>query len=435
LKVQSIGGAYTALAEGVEGAAVNAASPAVREPFSLKWFDLDLDIGLSFPGAYTHTDFDNSGKLDSANDFLYFNLGAKVQLGELGVTATGEFLRYVIPSSTNGPSLALTAGRWHGLVGYGIDDNQFVIGAGVRAVSMQVSASGGTIPNPASGTLLTMTGVAPEVGALIKPNELPFRIGVTARAPVTGGSFGQGQATVDSQGVTRAGSLVLPQNITLPWELEGGFALQVGPRPLNPRWINPHDQDASVRSYVAGERARRERENDAIVLATPVAERTAKIAELRRIELAIRTVEDQRIADQERRSLAQRKARYENWPRERILVLASLLLTGPTQNAVSLEGFLNQVHDQYGQRPTLSPRLGIESEPIANLLRSRIGSYLEPSLFEGGNFRQHFTFGGDLKLLPFDTFGLTRDQVWRIGFAVDLAPRYINYGFSLGAWH
>jgi hypothetical protein len=37
--------------------------------------------------------------------------------------------------------------------------------------------------------------------------------------------------------------------------------------------------------------------------------------------------------------------------------------------------------------------------------------------------------------LPFDTFGLTKDQVWRLSFAVDLAPRYINWGLSLGAWH
>ncbi len=433
--MQSIGGAYTALAEGVEGAAVNAASPAVREPFSLQWIDVDLDLGLSFPGAYAHTDFDNSGKLDSANDFLYFNLGAKLQLGDFGAALTGEFLRYTVPSANGGPSLSLTAGRYHALVAYGVADNQLVVGAGLRAVSMQLSESGGNIPNPTGATLLTMTGVAPEVGALVKPNDLPFRIGVTARAPVTGTNFGGSTTTTDIQGVTRAGSLILPQSITLPWELETGFALQVGPRPLNPSWINPHEQDAGVRNYIAGERARRSTRNELILQGTAPAERPARRAALEREEAAIRAVEDQRLAEGARRSLAQRKARFANWPRERILLLASVLITGPTQNAVSLEGFLNQVHDQYGQHVTASPRLGIESEPIANLLRGRIGSYLEPSLFEGGNVRQHFTFGADVKLLPFDTFGLTRDQVWRISFAVDLAPRYINYGFSLGAWH
>jgi len=445
--VESIAGAYTAVAEGVDGAAVNAASPAVREPFSLKWVDYDFDIGLSFPGAYANTDFDNSGKLDSANNFLYFNVGAKVQLGSFGTSVTGEFLRYTIPSSTSSSSLSLTAGRWHALVGYGIWDNQLVVGAGLRAVSMQLSesAAGGggssitslpsNLPNPTGSSLLTMTGVAPEAGFLIKPNDLPFRIGATVRLPVTGTTFGGSQANVDSQGVTRVGSVILPSNIYLPWEVEAGFAIQVGPRPLNPAWINPHDQDAPVRTYVAAERARRAREQAAVLAETPPAERVARLADLEREEVAIRIVEEQRMEAEERALLAERKARYANWPRERILVLASLLMTGPSSNAVSLEGFLNQVHDQYGQAVTLSPRLGIESEPIANLIHGRIGSYLEPSLFEDGHLRQHFTFGGDLKLLPFDTFGLTKDQVWRVSVAVDLAPRYINYGFSLGAWH
>jgi hypothetical protein len=115
--------------------------------------------------------------------------------------------------------------------------------------------------------------------------------------------------------------------------------------------------------------------------------------------------------------------------------MASVLVTGATTNAVSLEGFVNQQNDRYGQKATLSPRFGIESEPVANLIRGRVGSYIEPSLFQGGNVRQHFTFGGDIKLLPFDTFGLTKDQVWRLSLGLDAAPRYINYGLSLGAWH
>jgi hypothetical protein len=390
---------------------------------------------VSLPGSYGKTDFDNSGKVDSASNFLYFNLGAKVQLGSFGTTITGEFLRYTVPSSTGGPSLSLTAGRWHGLLAYGFVDDQIVVGAGVRAVSMQLSASGGTIPNPTQGALLTMTGLAPEVGILFKPNELPFRIGVTARGAVNGGTFGASQAETGADGVSRAGSLILPDRITLPSELEGGFALQVGPRPLNPQWINPHDQDSPVRERIAWDRARRARENDAILNTTPAEGRASKRAELARAELAIRAVEDQRLAAEEKRLLAQRRARFANWPRERILLLASVLVTGATTEAVSLEGFLNQQHDQYGQKATLSPRFGIESEPVANLIRGRIGSYIEPSLFQGGNSRQHFTFGGDVKLLPFDTFGLTKDQVWRLGVGLDAAPRYINYGLSLGAWH
>ena len=39
--------------------------------------------------------------------------------------------------------------------------------------------------------------------------------------------------------------------LNLVEELEVGAALQVGPRPLNPRWLNPHDQEAHHRPPIA----------------------------------------------------------------------------------------------------------------------------------------------------------------------------------------
>src|SRR5262249_50934223 len=42
-RVTGFGGAFAAAAESVDGAANNAAAPAVREPFSYDWFDFDLN--------------------------------------------------------------------------------------------------------------------------------------------------------------------------------------------------------------------------------------------------------------------------------------------------------------------------------------------------------------------------------------------------------
>ncbi len=436
MRITGFSGAYTAIAEGVQGANVNAAAPAVRQPFSFDWFDVDVDVGVSFPGSYSNTDFDNSGKFDRVNNFIYFNFGALAQFGDFGASVSGEFLRYdVVPATANGPGLSLTSGRWHALTAYGLAGDQLVIGAGLRAVSMQLSQSGGTVPTP-TGSILTMVGAAPEAGILAKPNNVPIRLGATARAPVTGSDFGSSSTTTDAQGVTRAGSLILPGRIVLPWELEVGMALQVGPRPLNPPWINPHDEEAPVRRHIAEDRARRAAEYDSEIAATPPSSRDAVHAELARREEAIRAVEDLRLDAEKSRLLAERKARFANWPRERILVLASMLVTGSSGgDAVALEGFLDQVREPFGRAVTVSPRFGIEAEPIANLLLSRFGSYLEPSRFETGFTRQHFTFGGDVKLLPWDMFGITRDQTWRLSFAIDLAPRYINWGIAFGAWH
>ena len=410
----------------------------MREPFSFDWFDIDVDLGVSFPGAYTKTDFDNHGTsgggYDKVNNFLYANLGAQVQLGYFGATLSGEFLRYIVNSASSSANLTLTSGRYHALLAYGLANDQFVIGAGLRAASLQLSQSNSLVPTN-SPSILTMTGAAPEVGLLVKPNDMPVRIGATVRAPVNGSTFGTSSATVDAQGTTRAGSLALPTEITLPWELEVGFAVQVGPRPLNPSWIDPHEQESRVRNAIADERARRERRNEEIVIAAAPEQRAVLRAELDREEEAVRKVEDERMRSEAYQLLQERKARYANWPRERILVLASLLVTGASDSAVSLEGFLDQTREPFGQRITLSPRVGIEAEPIVNLVRSRVGSYLEPSRFETGTLRQHFTFGGDVRLLPFDAFGLTKGQVWRFSVALDVAPRYVDWGIAFGAWH
>ena len=75
---------------------MNAAAPAVRAPFSTKWLDWDVSAGISFPGAFTSTDFDNHG--DDPNlppnhanvgDFTDLELGVTVQAGALGVSGTG----------------------------------------------------------------------------------------------------------------------------------------------------------------------------------------------------------------------------------------------------------------------------------------------------------------------------------------------------------
>jgi hypothetical protein len=77
----------------------------------------------------------------------------------------------------------------------------------------------------------------------------------------------------------------------------------------------------------------------------------------------------------------------------------------------------------------------VESEPIPNLIRGRTGVYFEPSRFDNGKIRQHFTFGGDLRLFSWDLFGIIPDTTWRLSGFFDIAPRYQNFGFAIGPWH
>lgn len=398
---------------------------------------MDIDAGISLPGAFTTMDYDNHGpnQTDSVNNFVYANFGARVELGEIGIAATADLLHYTVVSHGG---LDVTAGRYHVLAAYGIADNQIVVGAGFRAVTMQLSAGGGSniveTFNPIDASL-TMSGLGPEVGFIVKPNDLPFRIGATFRSTVDGSSLGGGQTTTDQNGVVRSGGVIVPDTITLPWELEAGFALQLGPRPLNPKWKNPHDEDAAVTRRIEAARARRAKEYLAILAEIVPTHRAIREAELREQEAAIRVIEDQQLSAVDAQLKAERRARYENWPREKILVMASVLVTGSSTNAIALEDFFDQTLGKYGESVTLSPRVGIEAEPIRNYLKGRVGTYLEPSRFYGTAARQHFTTGFDIKLFKWECFGLFPGQVWRISGAADVAPRYTDWGLSVGAWH
>ena len=193
------------------------------------------------------------------------------------------------------------------------------------------------------------------------------------------------QGPVD--GLAREGELVLPDEVVLPWELEAGVAIQAGPRPLNP----------SFESGPPGE--------------SPEAR-------------------------------AERKRRARSLPRSKLTLLASVLVSGPVERGVRLEQFLAQpdpsvspagVVGSSGASINFSPRFGIETEPLANLLAVRAGSYYEPNR-SGGVGRQHFTFGGELRVVPFDWFGLVEEVDYSLELGLDLAPRYESVSASIGVW-
>ena len=438
MHVTGVGGAYIASAEGTEGTTVNSAAPAVRQPYSSTWFDYDIALGISFPGAFTSSDFDNHG--DNANlppqhsnvgSFTDVNVGGTLQFGGLGVSAAGDLQQFSLTTTAPGqPALTLQIGRWKGLAAYGMFGGQLALGGGVRVVTMQVLQDGG-------GALLNMAGVSPEAGALLMPTGQPWRVGVTARAPVSGGvgvGF-LGQQIFSGSQKPVSGNLVVPSQVVMPWEVEAGLAYQLGPRPLNPGWENPRAEDARLREEIEQDRDGRKQRYEEELAALTQDARRARAREQLAEEKALRSIEDEHLDEERERQHRTRKARYANWPREHILLLASVLVTGQSPNAVSEEGFLDQRVETVGRRLSVTPRLGLEGEPLQNHMLLRTGTYVEPSRYDGGTARQHFTFGADVKLVPLTFWGLFPDDPWKLGIFVDLAPRYTNWGFGLGTWH
>jgi hypothetical protein len=434
--VTGVGGAYVALAQDTEGAAVNSAAPAVRDPYSTGWFDYDLSVGLSAPGAFVRTDFDNQGDFAPPNhalaaDFLDVNFGTTLQFGGLGLAGTGDLQEFTLTTSAPGtPGLSLQIGRWKVLGAYGLFGGQLAIGGGARIVTLQVQRSQGQ-------SFLTMTGFAPEVGALFMPTGRPWRLGAAARAPVNAQILGGDSS--QTSGPRAAGPFILPDHVVMPWEVEFGVAYQLGPRPLNPGWFNPHEQERWLRRRIAADRAARARDEARELAALPPDQQEARKREIEAEEKSLRAIEDEHLDAEIERLQSVGKARYANWPREKILLLASVLLTGPSttasEQAISLEGFLDQRAETVGRSVNVTPRLGLEGEPLRDRMELRVGTYVEPSRYEQGTPRQHFTFGSDVRLFPFDVWGLLSDATWKVDLFVDLAPRYANGGIGIGVWH
>lgn len=450
-----LAGATTAIADAVEGVYANAAAPAVREAVSLDWFEWEPSVGIALPGVYGGTDFNNRGEkgigrnltlgrkrtVETTDNFLYLQGGVWAQLGALGLSATADLLRYDVSApQQETPSLALSLTRFHFVGAYSFLGNQLCIGAGVRAVYVNIDEV-----NNQNGAVIAMLGAAPQVGVIVKPDDVQWRIGATARAAVEAGLLSVGRVVEQQQPngevIRSAGSFVLPNRVTEPWELEAGVAYQLGPRPLNPAWIDPHAHERELAARIARARAERQAIHDAEIASLPTAtpeDRTARelrIARIQAEEEEARDAEEIELRDARARLHDERKARYLNWPRERILLLGSMLLTGPSQDAVALEGFINRERELVGRSVSVSPRFAVESEPVPNWLRFRAGVYIEPSRFVDGTKRQHFTFGSDVKLFPWDVLGLIPNQTWRLSAFLDVAPRYQNFGFAIGAWH
>lgn len=435
-RIIGLGGAYAGVAEGVDGTSSNVAAPSVRAAYSASHVDYDLTASITFPGSFSSTDFENRGSLPrgdaNASNFVYGNAGALVQVGPFGAALTLDATSYTLQSA-NGGTLSFRLLRAHAIASWAFLKQQLVVGVGLSGVTMNLASSAVPLAPP--------SGVAPEAGMLLRLDDQPWRFGISARAPVNGGVGGE--VTTDASGNQVAGvcatspprPCILPSSVVLPAQFEIGFALQLGPRPLNPRWIDPSSEIAPLREKVQNARdARKQRDDDDVAKIPEGPARQKLRRELDASEEAIRRVEDARIDAEEKRIHEAHEARYGNWPRPKLLVVADAVITAPVGDAVAVSSFLDQTHDAYGGSWTVSPRLGLEGEPFPDRFKLRFGTYLEPSLFDGGSARQHFTFGGDLKLFDWDFFGVLKRTTWQLSFATDLAPRYSNWGVSLGAW-
>lgn len=419
-RVTGLGGAFVAIAEGVDGNLQNPAAGAQRQRHSFTTNDYDWGIGITFPTTLTNTDFFNTGRrtdLGNANQDLvvFFTPALTLNFGKLGISGTVEYQSYGLTNPDEAKRVTGDFTITHIQGAYGFLDGQLLAGGGARIASFTLREQFAV-----QEILLSSPAVGVEVGALLRPTGASYRIGASFRSTV---------ATLATDGTsTELGDpdtpFYTPEAIRLPWDVNVGFAYQIGERPFNARWRDPDELLAATRAEarrrLESRRAARARTSDGTDIDDDY-DSALDDASVR-AELAA-------IEEQSRRS-------YQAEPRAYVLVSASLVITGDVEDSVGIESFLSQTVHRSGESTTYSPRLGVEAEPWAKRLKFRVGSYLEPTRFRSSSSRLHGTLGVDVNLLPWTVFGLfPEDTEWRLSGALDYAARYLNWGVSLGIWH
>lgn len=426
----AIGGAYTALGFGIDAAALTPVAYPARTLWDTSWFEFDLTAGYS-PGAFQNTDFDNNGKAGATyRDYYFLTGGARFTFGELGVGSLVRMQSYRLGARA---TLGLIIANYG--AGYSFLDGQLLVAASARSLLVDVD------PLSGGGSEAHFGATGPELGVVLALADQPYRVGFAARTTVEAS---------ESHRASTASGLVLPSRVILPAELQVGLAYQFGPRPLNRRWQNPHDIARALREAMLERRQARQREQlereraeyrllHSLDVAPPLwaAEllEQPRDPEFWQRELVRRPAEELELERQIEQAEADHVRTVRSLSRRYLLLSADAILISQVDQGIGFESFLSQVREASGREASWGVRFGAEGEPIENRLKLRIGTYLEPTRFEAGSARMHATIGTDIKLFSWDMFGMVDAIELKIGGAVDVAVRYLNYGFSLGVWN
>lgn len=434
-RVVGLAGAYTAVAEGCEGAGSNTASPAVRSPWSVSRWDYDICLDFTNPGAFSNIDFENHGpgykgtKTRFSNAFT-FDAGLELQYQGSGIG--GDFAETRLGlGKTNVLSSPITVvlNRISGSVATGFGNGQFLVGVGLRAASLSIAENSNIFTN----SIVSTDGIGFQVGTIIQPRLLPFRLGATFRSQI---DITDVRGTSSrSDGAQLVNEKFLPNRVQIPWEVEVGGAVELGKRPLNPPRLDGTSVEDAVRARYDARRLTRAREYERTLAKTPEKEREKVRRSLERQELAIQALEHDTLAKELADIERAEQAEADLWSRGEIMLLTTVLVTGNTLNGVGVADMLAQEKVASGESIAISPRVALETELYPKWITARVGTYLEPARVAGTDSRGHATVGFDVRLFKFNPFGLFGDTPWRIRLAGDLAPRYVNYGIAIGRYH
>ncbi|MFO0570550.1 MAG: hypothetical protein U0263_33235 [Polyangiaceae bacterium] len=226
-RVLGLAGAYVAIAEGVDGNAVNPVAPAVRPIHSVDHFDYDLGFGLTFPAAVSGNDLFNSGDRTAVSSTqssaLFIDLAANFALGRWGA---GASLHYDVRGGSSGASArARRALRWRAAAGRALVASSSSARAARARVSWWRTRSPKRASPKSSSTSKAQRSARLARAAERRPVSHRCR---RALLPVVTTDL-SADVPRDSNGdrvISRNGvDLYLPNQVALPWDIDVGAAI------------------------------------------------------------------------------------------------------------------------------------------------------------------------------------------------------------------
>lgn len=445
-RVVGLSGAATALAQGVEGGLQNPAAVAYRGPQWPDWYDYWLALGVTYP--FRSGDFYNSGNaVGSAGALgddttLFVIPGVYWQMWHFGIglSIDSQFLKLPgvrNPATMQEDTLRLRFTTFHVQAGYGLFDGQLMVGGGLRILRQRTYFSDTIF---SKGDISDALGLGAEIGVMLRPHHKRWSLGAALFPKMATNVRVQEHVTSTPQGDLRVGDYYLPRTTTLPTTGSMGFSYQFGPRPTNPPWIDAEALAADELETLA----RRQQALDRAEKRAIDAVRGQGGPDVKDRIRAIKEGYRQKRAEIKRTRKGLKKLAWEtlrkryrwDWPRRYYLLTADLWFAGRVTHGVGVESFLFQTVQRSGEKITISPRLGFESEVWPKRMKIRAGMYLEPTRFEASTLRVHGTLGFDLSLFKWNVFGLWPDDYrWQLTTALDIARSYGSFSVGVGGWY
>ncbi|MCG8556970.1 MAG: hypothetical protein MJD61_17050 [Proteobacteria bacterium] len=373
-RVTGMGGAYTSVAEGVDGYYRNPASIANRSYDQTTWFhpSLSLDLMLTPIG---NVDYDNDGVVvGDSSELRSYLAGLRLAFG--GLALGPVFLaRTQTVSVDNGNAVSATDRELGASAGVSLGRGTIVFGAGagIRTLNLKHGRAGTPIAVQMGRLALPQEGIDYnamfiDLGVLYRPVTHNWRLGGRFRLPSSAEPSLASVGFPSVYGVTQPA----PGEVKFPWEAGIGISYEVTSAG-RARNAPIGDWDEGVRRRV-------------------------------------------------------RDSRY-------LLFSFDLMMAGPSSDAINLESYLAGSgpmppgYRRSGEALSFGLHAGVEAEMIPDRLRVRGGSYTDPDRTTGSVVgRYHLTGGADLRIIDIWVFRI------KIGVAADIAPRYSNVQIGAGLW-